>query len=58
MTRAPGKGIEMSGVQQALRLVAITAVSPLDPCQLSELEGALLRYALRNWKKILQSVSL
>ena len=58
MTRAPGKGIEMSGVQQALRLVAITAVSPLDPCQLSELEGALLRYALRNGKKILQSVSL
>lgn len=29
MTRALGKGIEMSGVQQALRLVAITAVSPL-----------------------------
>lgn len=31
MTRAPGKGIEMSGVQQALRLVASTAVSPLAP---------------------------
>lgn len=31
MTRAPEKGIEMSGVQQALRLVAITAVSPLAP---------------------------